>query len=155
MPKEIERKFLVNDFSAIPVGKGYLIKQGYLPLYGKTSVRVRRYQDVAFITIKGKRKGAVRSEFQYPIPANEADEILSEVCKKPFIEKLRYKVVHHGLTWVVDVFEGANKGLILAEIELEQENQSIPMPEWIGEEVTEDARYYNANLSKCPFKKWK
>lgn len=154
MPEEIERKFLVKNLNLETLERGLIIKQGYLPTSNETVVRVRLYGDNAFLTIKGKSKGATRSEFEYAIPVSEAHQMIEELCGKSLIEKTRYKLKHSGLTWEVDVFEGQNEGLTLAEVELESEDQEIDPPSWIGQEVTHDPRYYNANLVVNPFKSW-
>ena len=157
MPKEIERKFLVKRLESIPLQNGLAIKQGYIPTYKrtKTAVRIRLYGDNAFLTIKGKSKGATRSEFEYAIPVEEAHQMIRELCGRSLIEKVRYKIDYSGVTWEVDVFEGQNEGLILAEVELESEDQAIVLPDWVDKEVTDDQRYYNANLVVNPFKRWK
>ena len=154
MPTEIERKFLVNDLGCIRRAKSRVIRQGYLPTSSKMSFRVRLKGEKAFLTLKGPRKGAVRTEFEYAIPVQDADAMLAKFCRKPLIEKVHYKVSYRGITWVIDVFKGDNEGLILAEVELESENQAIPLPPWVGEEVTHDNAYYNVNLAKHPYKKW-
>ncbi|MBC2714783.1 MAG: CYTH domain-containing protein [Desulfobacteraceae bacterium] len=154
MAKEIERKFTVDKSSWNPGDAGVRVRQGYLPISGKTAVRVRVTGDSAWLTIKGENKGPVRSEFEYPIPLTDAHQILDELCERPFIEKTRYLVNYAGATWEVDVFDGENAGLIIAEIELASENQKIELPPWVLTEVTDDPRYYNANLIKYPFKDW-
>jgi adenylate cyclase len=154
MAKEIERKFTVDTNKWHPEDAGVRVRQGYLPIAGKTAVRVRITGDSAWLTIKGENKGAVRSEFEYPIPLTDAQQILDELCERPFIEKIRYGVNYAGADWEVDVFEQENAGLIIAEIELVAENQEIDPPPWVLMEVTDDPRYYNANLIKYPFKDW-
>ncbi len=154
MAKEIERKFLVKKMDWAGMGEGTRMRQGYLPTLGRTVARVRVAGADAFLTIKGETKGAVRKEFEYPIPVSDADEMLDELCQRPFIEKTRYRIGHLGLTWEVDVFEGENKGLTVAEVELEDENQAIDPPPWIATEVTHDPRYFNSNLASHPFSKW-
>jgi len=154
MAKEIERKFTVDIENWQPVDKGVQIRQGYLPTLGKTAVRVRISAESAWLTLKGQNKGPVRSEFEYPIPLADAQEMLDELCERPFIEKTRYIVNYAGATWEVDVFDGENEGLVIAEIELASENQTIDLPSWVTAEVTHDPKYYNANLIKFPFKNW-
>ena len=155
MAKEIERKFLTKkgiDWNLL--GEKCLYKQGYLPTTSNTAVRIRIMEAKAFLTIKGESKGSVRSEFEYEIPLEDGENMLAELCVRPFIEKTRYKINVNGLCWEVDVFEGENKGLVIAEIELDTENQKIILPEWVTIEVTEDVKYYNSNLVKNPFKNW-
>ncbi len=154
MAKEIERKFIVDCNKWHPDDAGVRVRQGYLPTSHRTAVRVRISGDSAWLTIKGENKGAVRSEFEYSIPVADAHQILDELCERPFIEKTRYYVDHAGVTWEVDVFEKENAGLVIAEIELASENQEIELPPWVLTEVTDDPRYYNANLVKYPFKDW-
>ncbi|MDA3895130.1 MAG: CYTH domain-containing protein [Desulfobacteraceae bacterium] len=154
MAKEIERKFTVDKSKWHPDDGGINIRQGYLPTSNKTAVRVRIAGDNAWLTIKGENKGAVRSEFEYPIPVTDAHQILDELCERPFIEKTRYLVSYSGVTWEVDVFEAENAGLIVAEIELASENEKIVLPPWVKLEVTDDPCYYNANLIRYPFKNW-
>ena len=98
---------------------------------------------------------ASRAEYEYEIPAGEAGEMLDNLCKRPLIEKTRYRIDHHGMVWEIDKFDGDNAGLIIAEVELENEDQTIVLPDWVGKEVTDDRRYYNANLIACPYKEWK
>lgn len=155
MPKEIERKFLVNNSEFKNLSRGILIRQGFLSSDKERVVRIRIIEDKAFITIKGLSKGSTRSEFEYEIPLNDAEVILDELCKKPIIEKYRYRVKTGNSIWEVDEFMGLNEGLIIAEIELEHENQAFDIPDWIGKEVTDDPRYYNSNLIRNPFTQWK
>jgi CYTH domain-containing protein len=115
---------------------------------------VRTLENKAFLTIKGISAGAVRSEYEYEIPFTEAVELLTQLCEKPIIEKIRYKITYKGLIWEVDEFSGENQGLLVVEVELTNEQQEIELPPWVGEEVTTDTRYYNANLIKHPFTKW-
>ena len=154
MAKEIERKFLVvgDDWRALARGTRY--RQGYLSTVKERTVRVRTIDNKGFLTVKGVTVGATRSEFEYEIPAADADEMLDDLCEKPIIEKNRYKIPLGGVTWEVDEFLGVNDGLIVAEVELQSEDQSFPKPDWIGEEVTDDPRYFNANLITRPFSTW-
>src|SRR5258705_12220990 len=117
-------------------------------------VRVRTTGDKGFITIKGMSVGATRSEYEYEIPLADAIEMLDRLCERPLIEKTRYRVSNEGLVWEIDEFEGDNRGLIIAEVELKNETQSIELPGWIGQEVTGDPRYFNANLVANPFSQW-
>jgi CYTH domain-containing protein len=116
---------------------------------------VRTIGDRGILTIKGPNLGGVRLEYEYDIPFNEAQEMLHELCRKPLIEKTRYKIPFKGFIWEVDEFKGENAGLIFAEIELQHEGQEFAKPLWIGKEVTDDSRYYNANLVKNPYSNWK
>ena len=154
MAKEIERKFTVDTRKWNPEDGGIRVMQGYLATSGNTAVRVRISDDSAWLTLKGQNRGPVRSEFEYPIPAADAQQILEELCQRPFIVKTRYLVKHAGATWEVDVFEAENEGLVIAEIELASEQQEIVLPPWVITEVTDDPKYYNANLIKFPFKRW-
>jgi CYTH domain-containing protein len=108
-----------------------------------------------FLTVKGVTVGAARAEYEYEIPAGEAAEMLDELCERPLIEKTRFRVEHHGMVWEIDRFAGDNAGLIIAEVELEEEDQVVVLPDWVGKEVTGDRRYYNANLITEPFSEWK
>ena len=152
MAIEIERKFLVvsDEWRTAPCK---LYCQGYLNRDSKRTVRVRIAGDEAFVTIKGPTVGASRSEFEYSIPMDDATQLLT-LCEQPLIEKNRYIVEHAGLTWEVDDFLGANAGLVVAEVELESESQPMALPDWIGQEVTGDSRYYNSRLSQNPFSDW-
>ncbi len=154
MAQEIERKFLV-DRSKLPIlPKGHIIKQGYIPTRGVT-VRARISDDHAFLTIKGKVTGLSRLEFEYPIPLKDAEQILNELCLQPPIEKTRYLIPYEGHTWELDIFEGYNQGLIVAEIELNHENEDFIKPLWITQEVSYDSRYRNSQLITHPFILWK
>ena len=154
MAKEIERKFTVDTGTWHPADDGIRVRQGYIPAAGRTSVRVRVADDRAWLTIKGETIGAVRSEFEYAIPVADAHQMLDELCARPFIEKTRYYTEYSGAVWEVDVFEGENTGLVVAEIELASEDQAINKPPWVITEVTDDPRYYNVNLVARPFSKW-
>jgi len=152
MPVEIERKFLVET-SGWRQGAGVRICQGYLNRDPQRTVRVRLAGNKAFLTIKGPSTGAVRREFEYEIPVLHVAELL-EMCDGPVIEKIRYLVPSGSLVWEVDEFLGENHGLVLAEIELESEDQAFERPPWLGREVTHDPRYFNANLCIHPFSHW-
>jgi len=152
MGKEIERKFRVIKDTWRNV-KGTRYRQGYLNSAKERNVRVRTMEDKAYLTIKGIAIGASRMEFEYEIPLRDADELL-EICEKPLIEKTRYKVQEGGFVWEVDEFLRENQGLIVAEVELESEDQEFPKPDWVGEEVTGDPRYFNSNLIKNPYTNW-
>ncbi len=154
MAKEIERKFLVTGDAWRKSTTGSIYRQGYLCRTPERTVRVRLAADRGFVTIKGITTGAVRDEFEYEIPAADAETMLTDLCEKPLIEKTRYRVNHAGLTWEIDEFHGDNAGLIVAEVELQAADQQIEKPAWVGREVTDDPRYYNASLVKKPFKVW-
>ena len=154
MATEIERKFLVvgEDWRVLARASRY--RQGYLSTVRERTVRVRTIGGKGFLTVKGATVGATRREYEYEIPGADADEMLDSLCEKPIIEKNRYKIPLGGVTWEVDEFLGVNDGLIVAEVELQSEDQSFPKPDWIGEEVTGDPRYFNANLVARPFSTW-
>lgn len=154
MAKEIERKYLVKGNEWRSLGKGEVYCQGYIPTQGKQTVRIRIIGDRGYLTIKGQATGRSRSEFEYTIPVADAREMLETLCVRPFIEKTRYKISQGDLIWEVDEFAGANQGLIIAEVELESEEQEIELPNWIDREVT-DAKYYNSHLVKHPYTEWK
>ena len=151
--KEIERKFLVKGDSW-KTQQGTKYRQGYLSSIKERTVRVRTTDDKGFLTIKGITIGATRLEYEYEIPIQEAEELLTNLCEKPIIEKDRYKIPYGGFTFEVDEFFGENEGLIIAEIELEYEDQPFEKPAWLGNEVTGDPRYFNSNLINHPFSKW-
>jgi len=154
MGKEIERKFLVRGDVWRSLAQGTAYRQGYLNSAKERTVRIRTIDEKAFLTIKGLTVGATRSEYEYEIPLADCNAMLDALAEKPIIEKKRYKVPFEGLTWEVDEFFGDNAGLIVAEVELESETQIFGKPEWVGEEVTADPRYFNSNLIKHPFTKW-
>jgi adenylate cyclase len=154
MAEEIERKFLVKGDQWKAGAKAVAIKQGYIFTAERKSVRVRVKGDQGYITIKAAKSGFTAAEFEYEIPLADAEELLLNICEQPVLDKIRYLVAHQGLTWEVDVFGGANEGLIVAEIELQSEDQSFARPDWIDQEVTGDDRYFNSRLSKRPFRSW-
>jgi len=155
MGTEIEKKFLITSdrWRGLVPGKQY--SQGYLSRDRESTVRVRAINDKAFITVKGAAKGETRLEFEYEIPLDDATELLKKLCHTPLIEKTRYKIPFAGFIWEVDEFAGDNEGLVFAEIELDYEGQEFSRPDWIGEEVTGDPKYYNASLVSYPYKDWK
>ena len=153
MAVEIERKFLVVG-EVWRTAPAVFYSQGYLNRDKARTVRVRIAGEQAFLTIKGISEGARRAEFEYPIPLWDARELLA-MCEQPLIEKHRRKILHDGFVWEVDEFLGDNIGLVVAEIELPAEDTRFTLPDWVGEEVTADARYFNSNLSKNPFSTWK
>lgn len=150
---EIERKFLVDKKKWNPTGESKKLKQGYLSVDPERTVRVRIIEKEAYLTIKGNSIGIKRTELEYKIPVNEA-EVLMKMCLDFPIEKTRYFEKRGVLMWEIDVFEGANKGLILAEVELSDENQRVELPEWIEKEVSEDSRYFNSWMSQNPYSGW-
>jgi len=152
---EIEKKFLVKNNSWRSLASGTKYLQGYLNSTKEHTVRVRTIRDRGYLTIKGISKGAVRLEYEYEIPVEEARAMLEKLCEKPLIEKKRHKIKYKGFIWEVDEFFGDNQGLIIAEVELKSEDQKFIRPGWVGEEVTRDSRYYNANLIHFPFRKWR
>lgn len=154
MSKEIERKFLVSNDDYKIGANSFLLKQGYLSVEAESTVRVRTYDNKGFITIKGMIKSFTRDEFEYEIPAKEAEMMLNELCIKPLIEKIRHFVVFEGNEWVIDEFHGVNEGLVVAEIELSSEDQLFKKPDWLGEEVTFDRRYGNSHLVRKPYTEW-
>lgn len=161
MATEIERKFLVKGDQwrrrsqpEASLATGTLYRQGYLSTKKECSVRVRLVDNQGYLTIKGLTQGCSRTEYEYPIPAEDAQEMLDNLCQAPLIEKTRYKIEYAGLIWEVDEFAGENQGLIIAEVELTEENQSIELPNWIDKEVSDDARYFNANLVQYPYNQW-
>ena len=154
MPHEIERKFLLKDRQILKTLEGEFFQQGYIETKDKTAVRVRVVGDEAFLTIKGENSGIRRLEFEYAIPREHASVMLKELCISPMIEKKRYRVKVGGLVWEIDEFLGENLGLYVAEIELESETQKFELPDWAGEEVSGQARYYNSQLVNNPFCNW-
>ncbi len=154
MAQEIERKFLIDLNLLGPLGTGTAIKQGYIPTRDKTTVRVRVMGEQAFLTLKGANRGAVRSEFEYPIPRIDADQMLDELCAGPVIDKVRYLIPHDKHLWEIDIFAGDNAGLVVAEVELTTEHEAVSLPHWVTAEVTGDPKYYNSNLLHTPYKLW-
>lgn len=156
MATEIERKFLVKDDnwrSTADAGTAY--RQGYLVGSKAASVRVRIEGDQARLNIKSATLGITRQEYEYPIPMQDAESLLNDLCEHPLVEKTRYHLDYKGHEWEIDVFAGDNAGLVVAEIELESESAEFPRPAWLGEEVSDDPRYYNVSLVKNPYKNWK
>jgi adenylate cyclase len=149
---EIERKFLVKG-DAWRNGSGVCYRQGYLNRDKARTVRVRIAGQAGFLTIKGKSTGATRAEFEYPVPLEDAQALLA-LCDGPLIEKTRFIVMHEGNRWEVDEFAGDNAGLVVAELELASEDETFALPDWLGDEVTSDARYFNSNLAAHPFCAW-
>ena len=155
MSIEIERKFLVADESwRAAASPGMRYRQGYLSTDPSNSVRVRVSGDKAWLNVKSATVGIARREYEYGIPAADAHEILEELCVKPIIEKTRFVVEHAGHAWEVDVFEGENSGLVVAEIELQSVDEAFALPTWAGEDVTGDVRYHNQRLVEHPYSRW-
>lgn len=153
MPLEIERKFLVDTTKWSPTDRGTKLIQAYLGLAPNPTVRIRISGEKAFLTIKGRSNSISRPEFEYEVPVDDAHEMLKLAISNP-VEKTRYEVMHEGFLWEIDVFSGKNSGLVMAEIELESEDQEFSQPDWLLEEVSADGRYYNSYLSGCPFTEW-
>jgi adenylate cyclase len=160
MGKEIERKFLVY-FDLLKASslliEGSVIKQAYIATIGLTVVRLRVKGLRAYLTIKGANKGVTRSEFEYEIPVDDAETMIKDLCSGPLVEKVRYEIrssQNPEHIWEIDVFEGENKGLVVAELELKNENENFERPAWLGQEVSGEARYYNSNLLENPFSAW-
>jgi adenylate cyclase len=153
---EIERKFLVRDLSAVSGLTGIRMRQGYLSVDPERTVRVRLAGPRAYMAIKGapSSSGASRAEYEYEVPACDAEELLDRLALRPLIEKTRYRVCVGRLVWEIDVFTGENEGLIVAEVELPSEVTAVVLPDWVGEEVTGDDRYYNASLVSHPYRDW-
>lgn len=152
---EIERKFLVKSDAWRTQGEPVLLRQGYLSSHPERVVRVRIEGGKAVMTIKSKNVGASRGEWEYPLPMADAAEFLDKLCEQPIIEKYRRRIPFGGFVWEVDEFLGANAGLVVAEIELPDEGQQFDLPDWVGEEVTHDRRYYNSALVEAPYSSWK
>jgi len=178
MGVEIERKFLVQNNDWKSQAKGLHYRQGYLSRHPERTVRVRTVEDKAYLTIKGAAgppdrndstqeseiaagdfiggeiRNFARREYEYVIPLADAINMLTHLCEKPILEKVRYRVLHENLLWEIDEFMGENEGLVMAEVELQSEDQAIGRPPWVGKEVTGDARYYNSNLIQYPYSVW-
>lgn len=155
MTIEIERKFLVlnQDWRALSHERRVMV-QGYLSSAANATVRVRVSGDAALLTIKGGRSGLQCREFEYPIPLVDARVMLDHLAVGRLISKTRHYVRHAGFVWEVDEFSGANTGLVIAEVELEQATDCPPLPAWVGPEVTHDPRYFNSYLSRMPYQDW-
>lgn len=155
MPIETEFKYLVKpaEWAGIIPERSVHIRQAYLARNEQVTVRIRLAGDKAYLTIKGRSKGVSRPEFEFEIPLPEAMDMF-ETFKPVAIEKTRHYVRHAGHTWEVDVFEGLNAGLIIAEIELQHEDESYEIPQWVGDDVTHDKRYANTRLAVHPYSTW-
>ncbi|MEJ2307689.1 MAG: CYTH domain-containing protein [Gammaproteobacteria bacterium] len=155
MAHEIERKFLVTgDAWRSLADEAIRMRQGYLSEDYDRSIRVRTENDRAFINIKSSVDGIHRLEYEYEIPLTDAEEILDRVALRPLIEKTRHLVHLAGVEWEIDVFEGDNEGLVVAEVELPSADTPVALPEWVGKEVSHDLRYYNVSLQKHPYRSW-
>lgn len=165
MGKEIEHKYLVTSDAFKQLATPTYYHQGYIPTINGMTVRIRIAGDTGYVTFKDHAVGLTRHEFEYQIPKEEAEQLLDLMCAKPQIEKHRYVIevgdvqqpdgsVVSGLHWEVDVFGGDNEGLVIAEIEVPAEDTTYPLPDWIGQEVTGDHKYYNSSLTKYPYKDW-
>ena len=154
---EIERKFLVkNDSWRVQAYRSERISQGYLMNEKRMSIRIRSTDGQSWLTIKGSSSGngLTRAEYEYPIPQEDAEHLLKKMCTPPLIEKTRYWVRHGLHIWEIDVFEGDNEGLVVAEVELGCSDESVDLPRWVGEEVSSDPRYLNASLVHRPYCHW-
>jgi adenylate cyclase len=155
VPREIERKFLVRSDAWKQGGRPARITQGYLSRVNERVVRVRLAGGKGWITVKGKSQGPRRKEFEYEIPPAHAAEMLDQLCERPLLDKLRYRIPIGDVTWEVDEFLGENAGLVVAEVELARDGHPIALPDWVGAEVTDDPRYYNNHLVSHPYSTWK
>ncbi len=155
MGVEIERKFLVEtDHWRNDIRRSIEIEQGYLSIEPERTIRVRVQDDRAKLTIKGQARGLARLEFEYEIPTDDGEQILRQFCADRRLEKTRHEVLVEDHLWEVDVFEGVNEGLVVAEVELGRPDETFAEPDWLGEEVTGDVRYYNAQLVQRPYQSW-
>jgi adenylate cyclase len=154
MAKEIERKFLVDPARLGALVDGTRIRQGFINTSNRAVVRVRLAGQGAWLTLKGRSEGAVRTEFEYEIPIQDAQQIIEEMCDDRVVTKTRFRRDYADHLWEIDVFEGANAGLIVAEVELAGELDNLQLPDWVTGEVTGDQRYYNVNLQARPYSEW-
>lgn len=154
MAIEIERRFLVRKDIRRLCQDGVRIVQGYLPSDGENTIRVRLAGVEGTLTLKSRRRGLCRDELEFPISTAYASRLLRGACRDGLIEKTRYHIHHHGLCWEVDVFGGENAGLVIAEIELSHPEQLVPLPDWVGAEVTHVKAYSNSSLSRSPIRRW-
>ena len=153
MGTEIERKFLVRESELPDLAEGQDLQQGYLDS-AELTVRVRVAHDRAWLTLKGPTEGASRLEFEFPIPRDEAMEMLAVWRQSGVVSKTRYRVRHGSHLWEIDRFHDENQGLVMAEVELESESEPVEIPPWVEREVTGDHRYFNAYLAAHPFVSW-
>ena len=155
MALEIERKFRVqSDAWRAEVRASTLLRQGYLANTARASVRVRLAGDQGWLSVKAMTRGLARAEYEAVISAADANEMLDALCEGLPIEKWRHIVVHDGNDWEIDEFLAENAGLVIAELELESEQQRFTLPSWLGPEVTQDERFYNFRLSQHPYRRW-
>jgi CYTH domain-containing protein len=155
LAQEIERKYLVRSESwRRSVASSHVFRQGYLSTVKERTVRVREVDGAGLLTIKGITVGTTRREFEYPIPVEDATTMLDELCERPLIEKTRHLLSHAEHTWEIDEFAGVNAGLVVAEVELNDAGEAVDLPDWVGEEVSHDPRYFNANLIAHPYTEW-
>lgn len=156
MADEIERKFLLRDDRwRAHIERSVRQVQGYLGSVETCSIRIRIEGDKASLNIKSATLGVSRSEYDYPVPKNEAEEILEHLCRKPLIDKTRHFIQAGKHVWEIDEFHGDNDGLIVAEVELAHPDEAFERPDWLGEEVSYDTRYYNVCLVEHPYKDWR
>jgi len=150
VPQEIERKFLLaNDRWKSSIVKSVRIRDGLIAIMNGRKARVRIMGDQATIAVKGQHKGLGRSEFEYPIPTSDAEEILRTMCDDRVLQKVRNYVPYAGLTWEIDVYDGILKGVVIAEVELDRADRALELPDWVGEEITGDLRYSKLNMEKA------
>lgn len=151
---EIERKFLVDESKLPPLVGGVYIAQGYIETVDHTAVRARVKGDQGFLTLKGKTEGMTRLEYEYEIPLADAKAMIQQLCAGKSVEKTRYEIKVGQHVWEIDVFAGDNAGLVVAEVELQNDKEAIVIPTWASQEVTDQARFYNMNLIKHPYSQW-
>jgi adenylate cyclase len=154
MSVEIEHKYLVKSTIYRSLAEPVSYRQGYLAILPDKAVRVRVAGDKGYLTIKARVSNLTRKEYEYEIPFTDAEEMLKGMCIGSVIEKLRFRILYEGFTWEVDEFLGDNAGLVVAEIEVSHEEEIFIKPDWVGDEVTNDPRYLNSNLSIRPFNTW-
>ena len=154
MALEIERKFLLKNNTWRPAERSVHCRQAYLVAEPGLVVRIRTIDDQAALAIKTQAAGIARHEYEYTIPLEDAEELLAGPIQGTIVEKQRHYVIHASHTWEIDVFEGDNAGLVIAEIELDDEHEAFDLPPWVGLEITADPRYLNANLARLPYTAW-
>ncbi|HAR65105.1 MAG TPA: adenylate cyclase [Lentisphaeria bacterium] len=154
MAVEIERKFLVTGTNwQESISRSTHYHQGYLAADQQITVRIRKAEDIAYLTLKGKRCQISRAEYEYPVPLGDAEELL-QLCGRRTVQKVRHLVEHQGHTWEVDVFDGENAPLVIAELELQSEAEPFSLPDWLGKEVSTDPCYSNSYLANNPYSTW-
>jgi adenylate cyclase len=155
MGVEIERKFLVsNDAWKRHILRSVEMAQGYLGESSKASIRIRVAGEDAWLSVKSARSGLTRAEYEYPVPPEDGREMLQQLTRQGIVEKTRYWIQDGTHTWELDVFHGENEGLVIAELELNREDEDFEIPSWLGPEVTHDERYYNSSLAQTPYSCW-